>query len=111
MLTVSYWATAIERFFNGLLSWMMAIALATFVVIGTGADASAERRIALVVGNSNYKVADISLPNPRNDAQDMSVILTTLGFEVVTAIDATKRDMEIALQRFARLATGADSAL
>ncbi len=59
----------------------------------------------------NYKVANISLPNPCNDAQDMSAILTTLGFEVVTAIDATKRDMDFALQRFARLANDADSAL
>jgi uncharacterized caspase-like protein len=90
---------------------MMGIALVAVVVIGTSADASAERRVALVVGNSNYKVATISLPNPRNDAQDMSAVLMTLGFEVVTAIDATKRDMDFALQRFVRLANDADSAL
>jgi hypothetical protein len=71
----------------------------------------AERRVALVIGNANYKVANISLSDPRNDAQDISAVLTTLGFEVVTAIDATKRDMDFALQHFARLATDADSAL
>src|SRR5262249_49586197 len=111
MLTVSYSATVIERLLSRLPSRMLRITLVTIVVIGTSVDASAERRVALVVGNSNYKAATISLPNPRNDAQDMSAVLTTLGFEVVTAIDATKRDMEIALQRFARLAIDADSAL
>ena len=70
-----------------------------------------ERRVALVIGNAGYKAAGISLPNPRNDAQDISAVLATLGFEVVTAIDTSKRDMDFALQRFARLATDADSAL
>src|ERR1700719_2166166 len=70
-----------------------------------------ERRVALVIGNASYKAAGISLPNPRNDAQDISAVLATLGFEVVTAIDTSKRDMDFALQRFARLATDADSAL
>jgi uncharacterized caspase-like protein len=70
------------------------------------------RRVALVVGNSNYKVASISLPSPRNDAEDISAVLNReLGFEVVTAINATKRDMEAKLQQFARLAIDADSAL
>ena len=111
MLTLSHSTTVIEPFLSRLLSWMMGLTLVTIVAIGTSADASAERRVALVIGNSNYKVADISLANPRNDSRDVSAVLTTLGFEVVTAIDATKRDMEFALLRFARLVIGADSAL
>ena len=70
-----------------------------------------ERRVALVIGNANYKRSGISLSNPRNDAQDISAVLATVGFEVVTAIDTSKRDMDFALQRFARLATNADAAL
>src|ERR1700719_1790882 len=96
---------------NRLLSWVVGIVTAAIVVIAGSDTAWAERRVALVVGNSNYKAANISLSNPRNDAQDISAVLTNLGFEVVTAIDATKRDMDFALQRFARLATDADSAL
>jgi uncharacterized caspase-like protein len=46
-----------------------------------------------------------------HDAEDISAGLKSLGFEVVTAIDATKRDMDFALDRFDRLATSADSAL
>jgi uncharacterized caspase-like protein len=96
---------------NRLLSWVVGVAAAAIVVIAGSDAAWAERRVALVVGNSNYKAANISLSNPRNDAQDISAVLTNLGFEVVTAIDASKRDMDFALQRFARLATDADSAL
>jgi len=96
---------------NRLLSWVVGVAAAAIVVIAGSNAAWAERRVALVVGNSNYKAANISLSNPRNDAQDISAVLTNLGFEVVTTIDATKRDMDFALQRFARLATDADSAL
>src|SRR5215468_8518444 len=75
------------------------------------APLQSERRVALVIGNANYKPSGISLSNPRNDAQDIAAVLASLGFEVVTAIDATKRDIDFALQRFARLATDADSAL
>jgi uncharacterized caspase-like protein len=77
----------------------------------SGGVAHAERRVALVVGNSVYKNPSLALTNPMNDAQDISNVLRSLGFEVVTAIDATKRDMDLALQKFARLATNSDSAL
>jgi uncharacterized caspase-like protein len=70
-----------------------------------------ERRVALVVGNSNYNAANMSLSNPRNDAEDISAVLKELDFRVVTAINATRREMELKLQEFARLATNADSAL
>jgi len=75
------------------------------------APLQSERRVALVIGNANYKRSGISLSNPRNDAQDIAAVLTAIGFEVVTAIDTSKRDMDFVLQRFARLATNADAAL
>ncbi|MEQ6250658.1 caspase family protein [Sulfitobacter sp. HNIBRBA3233] len=57
--------------------------------------ASAETRLALVVGNSDYaRIA--ALENPKNDALDISVALEGLGFEVMLEIDATR-------ERFARL--------
>jgi uncharacterized caspase-like protein len=96
---------------NKLLSWVAVVTTVTFAVIGGSVDAWAERRVALVVGNATYKITSISLANPHNDAEDISAVLKTLGFEVVTAIDATRREMDLALQRFARLATDADSAL
>src|SRR5262249_26348145 len=80
-------------------------------VITWSVDAWAERRVALVVGNAKYNVASMSLPNPRNDAEDISAVLKQLDFKVVTAVNATKRDMEAKLQEFARLAIDADSGL
>jgi Caspase domain len=73
--------------------------------------ATAETRVALVVGNSLYKNASLTLKNPKNDAQDVATVLRTLGFEVIVAIDATKRDLDLAMTQFARSATNADSAL
>jgi uncharacterized caspase-like protein len=86
------------------------VATIAVAVIGGSVEAWAERRVALVVGNATYK-ATPPLANPRNDAEDVSNVLKTLGFEVVTTINANKRDMDFALQKFARLATDADSAL
>jgi hypothetical protein len=80
-------------------------------VLTLTAGAQAERRLALVIGNSNYRVGELSLSNPKNDAQDVAAALRELGFDVDTAIDATKRDMDLAFARFARGATSAVSAV
>src|SRR6266852_6205068 len=94
-----------------LLYWVAGIATVTFAVISGSVDAWAERRVALVVGNATYNVANMSLSNPRNDAEDISAVLKELDFKVVTAINATRREMELKLQEFARLAVDADAAL
>src|SRR5262249_28756696 len=41
-----------------------------------------QHRVALVIGNSNYAVAN-PLRNPRNDAGDMAAALRKIGFDVV----------------------------
>jgi hypothetical protein len=73
--------------------------------------ATAERRVALVVGNAHYKNASLLLNNPKNDADDVGAVLRTLGFETVVVVDASKRDLDLAMTQFARLATNADTAL
>jgi uncharacterized caspase-like protein len=90
-----------------------ALTLASSVLFVTlAADpALADRRVALVIGNSQYKNTSLTLPNPKNDADDVAVTLRTLGFEVVLATDADKRALDQALQQFARRVTDADSAL
>jgi Caspase domain len=80
-------------------------------VMDGSAQAGAERRVALVVGNGTYNATYMSLPNPRNDAEDISAVLKDLDFKVVTAINATKRELELKLEEFARLAIDADAAL
>jgi len=72
--------------------------------------ALAERRVALVVGNGDYRHTS-ALKNPRNDASDISAELKRLGFDVVAGFDLDKAAMDAALKRFARTLTGADLAV
>ncbi len=70
----------------------------------------ADGRVALVVGNSTY--AHIGrLPNPDNDARDMSAALRRLGFEVTTELDADRVELTEALRAFTRQSAGADVSL
>ena len=62
--------------------------------------AQAEKRIALVIGNSGYK--DSPLTNPRNDARLMAKTLKDVGFEVKTILDGDFRAMKLALVQFGR---------
>lgn len=55
----------------------------------------AQKRVALVIGNANYK--SHPLGNPINDANDVSATLRSLGFEVRTLLNAKLRDMDQAV--------------
>src|SRR5258708_13568415 len=48
----------------------------------------AEQRVALVVGNSTYQTAP-KLANPGNDAQSISQLLNSAGFEIPPAAHLT----------------------
>ena len=74
------------------------------------APAAAEQRVALVIGNGAYEKAE-TLPNPKNDAEDVAAALKRAGFETIVGIDLSKTDMENATIRFAGKARNADVAL
>jgi TPR repeat protein len=74
------------------------------------ATSHAGGRVALVIGNSAYRNA-IPLPNPKNDAADVSAALKNIGFDVIVGIDLDKNGMDDAAIRFARAARGVDVAL
>ena len=59
---------------------------------------TAERRLALVIGNSAYRIAP--LVNPVNDANAMSATLESLGFGVTKLVNASKAQMTDAIRRF-----------
>ena len=59
---------------------------------------TANKRIALVVGNANYKVRP--LKNPRNDADDISRSLRSSGFEVIDLRDASLQQMRNGVRHF-----------
>jgi hypothetical protein len=73
-------------------------------------EARAEKRVALVFGNSAYQHA-AELKNPRNDADDVAGALRRLGFEVITGLDVDDRQMTQKVRDFARALDGADVAL
>lgn len=64
------------------------------------ADASARKKVALVMGNSTYKVSPLT--NPTNDASDIAKRLEGLGFEVSKILNASQKEMEQAIRRFHR---------
>jgi hypothetical protein len=77
------------------------------------APASAERRVALVVGNSAYKNVT-PLDNPVKDAALMAETLGSLGFTLIggsAQLDLDKSRMDTAIQNFGRELQGADVAL
>lgn len=69
----------------------------------------ANNRVALVIGNGNYRNAP--LMNPVNDAKDISVVLKNLGFDVIIKTDATKKEMVRAINLFAEKIKAADIGL
>src|SRR5215470_8502353 len=73
-------------------------------------QAMAERRVALVIGNAQYAYAP-ALPNPRNDAQDISDLLKKIGFEVIVGFDLDQANFARTIDDFARALEGADVGL
>jgi uncharacterized caspase-like protein len=74
------------------------------------AAANAERRVALVVGNSAYANAPL-LRNPRNDASDMAAALKKLGFDVILGLDLDQQSFARMIEQYAQRLDGADVGL
>lgn len=60
-----------------------------------------EQRLALVIGNSNYKSGPLT--NPVNDARAMAIRLQQLGFSVIKKENATREEMMTAVRDFGTL--------
>jgi uncharacterized caspase-like protein len=70
----------------------------------------AEKRVALVIGNGNYRNFQ-PLENPVNDARGVAAALRDAGFEVILRLDATRQDMNQALDQFDQALSHADIGL
>jgi formylglycine-generating enzyme required for sulfatase activity len=79
-----------------IINYQFSIILCVFLLLIP--PALAAQKVALIIGNSQYK-AD-PLPNPVNDAADMAGMLQKLGFEVILEKDADKNAMVGALRTF-----------
>jgi uncharacterized caspase-like protein len=88
-----------------------AIVLAIGLTSLFGQQALAEKRVALVMGNSNYQNV-VRLNNPANDSEAMSATLKSAGFDVVDLKrDLKANDMRRALRDFSDRVNDADIAI
>ena len=87
----------------------LAIGAAMFAAPST-AHADSEKRVALVIGNGDYKIAP-HLDNPANDARAIAETLRKLGFEVVDGYDLDVSQMRKAVSDFSAALPQAKSAV
>ena len=75
------------------------------------AAAHANKRIALIIGNSAYQHAP-ALPSPTNDARAMAAAFQKAGYDVVsTAYDVGNLDLKRAIRQFEDAAADSDIAV
>jgi hypothetical protein len=67
------------------------------------------RRKALVIGNQSYK--SYPLNNPVKDANDLANKLSSMGFNVTLLTDGSRKDMEIALEKYIQTIHAGDISL
>ena len=72
--------------------------------------AHSEKKLALVIGNSEYGKSNY-LQNPVHDAEDVASKLEILGFDVIKMTDGTLREMHEFVSDFGEKAKSYDVAL
>src|SRR5262249_8696948 len=102
---------AILRTGTMLLRNSLLVFIAVLAFAGIATDVQADQRVALVIGNSDYRNAS-RLPNPTNDAEAIGALLKNAGFDVVNL----RRDLDVSEMRrtigdFADAARNADIAV
>jgi hypothetical protein len=91
----------------GVVTMGTAIAFLLLLILPTS-YAHAEKRVALVIGNSAYQHTS-KLDNPKNDAADMAAALKRYGFEVIEGVDLDKRSFDQKVLAFAAALKGSDT--
>ncbi len=72
--------------------------------------ASAQKRVALVIGNAAY-THTAALANPKNDAGDVAATLASFGFEIVEGYDLDKPAFDRTVRNFAAALQDAEVAV
>ena len=86
---------------------LIAVALGAMYASLWADPALADKRVALVIGNSGYQNA-AALPNPMRDAQAMAARFKEGGFVVVTALDSGIVQFKRVIREFEDATTDAD---
>ena len=85
--------------------------IAGSMLLATHLEASADKRVALVIGNSTYQNV-ARLPNPANDADAVAQLFKAAGFDTVSLQqDVGNLDFKRAIRKFAEAAGDADIAV
>ena len=80
---------------NSMISWLSRLLAATGIVaarLAFAAPAHAEKRVALVVGNNDYRNVP-KLQKAVNDARTMGDTLKQLGFTVMVAENQSRQEI------------------
>ncbi|HLW92643.1 MAG TPA: caspase family protein [Roseiarcus sp.] len=91
----------------------LVLSLVALIAAAVATPALADKRIALVIGNSDYRSAP-RLQNPTNDAKLIAKTLRGLGFTLIggdAELNLDKAHFDSALQDFSNQVLGADVAL
>lgn len=59
------------------------------------------RGLALLIGNSEYENPKLNLNNPKNDAEDLSLKLRSLGYITKCFVNVTQQNMDEQIMKFA----------
>jgi caspase domain-containing protein len=87
--------------FSGVLAmWARVVVAIILLLLPAAAFAQAEKRVALVIGNSAYQHTP-KLANPTNDAADMAAALKKHGFKVIEGFDLDKPAFDRKVRDFA----------
>jgi len=92
------------------LAGALLLAMAFLVSIEAGTAARAAGRLALVVGNADYRSV-VPLNNPVNDSHAVAEVLKQLGFDVTLVDNAGQHEFRNAVEAFRQAAGGAAAAV
>ncbi len=90
---------------------LFTLLLATLIILIGSTFPAVAQRVALLIGNGDYSVADMDLRNPTNDVSALGAALRDLSFDVTEITDSNAATMQSALAQFEVTATGAEMAV
>ena len=71
--------------------WVRAVFAIALLLLPTALHAQAEKRIAPLIGNKDYKAGVGALTNPLNDIRIVGEALKVFGFEVLKPVENAQR--------------------
>src|ERR1700751_232929 len=101
----------IERLLPKHLAVAAMVAAAVFTMVVAPEAAWADKRVALIIGNSSYQTVP-QLPNPSRDASSVAKLFRDAGFDAVDLVlNVGNLDFKRAIRKFENVADQADIAV